>query len=203
MVGREKKTIGAAERDEIARSDWRCVAETLPARRIIVVDECSTHRHMTPRYARARRGQRAYAKAPRNYGSNVTLLSGLRLEGMTAAMVVEGSVTTAVFESYVTQVLCPTLQPGDIVILDNLRPHHAQTVQAAIHARGGNLLYLPAYSPDLSPIEYAFAKIKQALRRLRAQTLDALIEAIDHALQTVSAFDAIGFFVQAGFFNLD
>src|SRR4051812_7331211 len=83
----KKKTIGAAERDEVARSDWRSRAETLPARHIVVVDECSTHRHMTRRYARARRGQRAYAVQPRNYGSTVTLLSGLRLEGMTAALV--------------------------------------------------------------------------------------------------------------------
>lgn len=158
---------------------------------------------MTPRYARSRRGQRAYAKVTRNYGSNVTLLSGLRLEGMTAPMVVEGSVTTAVFESYVTEILGPTLRPGDIVILDNLRPHHAQTVQVAIQARGAHLLFLPAYSPDLSPIENAFSKIKQALRRLRAQTLDALLDAIDQALQAISAWDAIGFFVQAGFFNLD
>ena len=199
----QKKTIGAVERDEVARSDWRCVAETLPARRVVVVDECSTHRHMCPRYARARRGQRAYAKQPRNYGANVTLLSGLCLEGMTAAMVVEGAVTTAVFEAYVQHILCPTLQPGDIVILDNLAPHHAQTVQTAIQARGARLLFLPPYSPDLSPIENAFAKIKQALRRLRAQTLDRLIEAIDHALLSITPFDAIGFFVQAGFFNLD
>ena len=158
---------------------------------------------MTSRYARSRRGQRAYATVPRNYGSNVTLLSGLRLEGMSAAMVVEGSVTTAVFESYVRQILGPTLQPGDIVIVDNLRPHHAYAVQAAIQARGASLLFLPAYSPDLSPIENAFSKIKQTLRRLRAQTLDTLIAAIDQALASITAFDAIGFFVQAGFFNLD
>jgi len=118
-------------------------------------------------------------------------------------MVVEGSVTTAVFESYVRQILGPTLQPGDIVIVDNLRPHHAYAVQAAIQARGASLLFLPAYSPDLSPIENAFSKIKQTLRRLRAQTLDTLIAAIDQALASITAFDAIGFFVQAGFFNLD
>lgn len=168
-----------------------------------MVDECSTQRHMCPRYARARRGQRAYARQVRNYGSNVSLLSALSLEGMTASLVVEGAVTSAVFEAYVEHILCPTLEPGDIVILDNLSPHHAQRVETLIQARGAKLLFLPAYSPDLSPIENAFAKIKQALRRLRAQTLDTLIEAIDQALQSITPFDAIGFFVQAGFFNLD
>ncbi len=158
---------------------------------------------MSPRYARARRGQRAYSRQIRNYGSNVSLLSGLTLEGMTAPLVVEGAVTTAVFEAYVQQVLGPTLRPGDIVILDNLAPHHAHSVEALIQARGARLLFLPAYSPDFSPIENAFSKIKQALRRLRAQTLETLINAIDLALLSITPFDAIGFFVQAGFLNLD
>ncbi len=195
--------MGAAERDEVTRADWRSVAQTLAARRIVVVDECSTQRHMCARYARARRGQRAHARQVRNYGSTVSLLSGLSLEGMTACRVVGGSVTSAVFEAYVEHSLCPTLQPGDSVILDNLAPHHALSVETLIQARAAKLRFLPAYSPDLSPIENAFAKFKQALRRLRAQTLDALIEAIDQALQSITPDDAIGFFVQAGFFNLD
>jgi len=98
--------------------------------------------------------------------------------------------------------LCPTLPSGAIVILDNLAPHHAHPVEGFIQARGARLLFSPAYSPDLSPIENAFAKIKQALPRLRAQTLAFLIEAIDHALPSITPFDAIGFFVQAGFLNL-
>lgn len=138
---RKKKTIGATERDEVARQDGRSRAETLPARRIVAVDSCSTHRHMTPRYARARRGQRAYSQQPGNYGSTVTLLSGRCLEAMTAALVVEGSVTTAVFEAYVRQVLCPTLHADDMVILDNLTPHHAPAVATLIQDRGAYLLF--------------------------------------------------------------
>src|SRR5947208_15356164 len=108
------------ERDEAARQDWRSRAETLPVRRIVVLDETSTHLDMTNRFARAPRGQRAYAKQQRNYGKNITLLAGLRLEGMCAPFVVEGGVNTAVFETYITQILLPSLHAGDIVVLDNL-----------------------------------------------------------------------------------
>ena len=191
------------ERDEQARQDWRGRAEVLPGRRIVVVDETSTHLDMTRRYARAPRGQRAYAKQRRNYGKNITLLAGLRLEGMCAPFVVEGGVNTAVFETYVRHVLLPTLQAGDIVILDNLGVHKAKRVQRLLRAHGVQLLFLPAYSPDLSPIENAFAKLKACLRRVRAQTVDTLIQAIAQALDSISVYDAIGYFVNAGFFNLD
>jgi transposase len=191
------------ERDEAARQDWRTRAETLPGRRIVVLDETSTHLDMTSRYARAPRGQRAYARQRRNYGKNITLLAGLRLEGMCAPFVVEGGVNTAVFETYIVHILLPTLQAGDILILDNLAVHKSARVRRMLHARGVSLLFLPAYSPDLSPIENAFAKLKAFLRRVRAQTIDALIEAIAQALDSISPYDAIGFFVNAGFFNLD
>lgn len=191
------------ERDEHARADWRSRAETLPARRIVVLDETSTHLDMTSRYARAPRGQRAYARHRRNFGENITLLAGLRLDGMCAPFVVEGGVTTAVFETYVARILVPSLHPGDIVILDNLAVHKSARVRGMLSARGVKMLFLPAYSPDLSPIENAFAKLKTFLRRVCAQTLDALIHALADALDTISPYDAIGFFVNAGFFNLD
>lgn len=187
----------------MARQLWADQAATLPAQRVVVIDESSTHLDMMPRYARAPRGQRAYAKQRRNYGKNVTLLAGLTLNGINAPMVVEGAVTTPVFEAYVRQVLLPTLHPGDIVILDNLIAHKSQTVRALLAARGCRLLFLPTYSPDLSPIENAFSKIKQCLRRLRALTFEALLEAIAAALDLISPCDAIGFFANAGFFNLD
>lgn len=158
---------------------------------------------MQPRYARAERGKRAFARQRRNYGNNVTLLAALRLEGMSAAMVIEGAVTTAVFETYIREVLLPTLTRGDIVVLDNLAAHKSKTVRALLHRHGCRLLFLPAYSPDLSPIENAFAKIKQLLRRARAQTIDTLITAIRHALDTITPIDAIGFFAHAGFLELD
>jgi transposase len=191
------------ERDEVARQDWRGRAETLPARRIVVLDETSTHLDMTSRYARAPRGQRAYARQRRNWGKNITLLAGLRLEGMCVPFVVEGGVNTAVFETYITQVLLPTLKAGDILVLDNLGVHKALRVRRMLLARGVKVLFLPAYSLDLSPIENAFAKLKAFLRLVRAQTIDALIGAIAQALDSISPYDAIGFFVNAGFLNLD
>jgi len=198
----QKKTIGALERDEGARTLFRDVASTLPVEKLVVVDESSTHLGMTPLYARAPRGQRAYARTKRNYGQNVTLLSALQLGGMRASMVIEGSTTTPVFETYVEQVLAPILEPGTVVILDNLAAHQADNVQRLVEAKGAHLLFLPAYSPDLSPIEHAFSKIKQALRRAKAQTLDALIDAIAQALAAVSWADTVGWFTSCGFLTL-
>ena len=191
------------ERDEVARQAWVDHATTLPARRVTVVDETSTHLDMSSRYARAPRGQRAFAQQRRNYGKNVTLLAGLRLDGMCAPFVVEGGVDTAVFETYVTHVLLPTLRRGDIVVLDNLPVHKTLQVRGLFLAKGVKLLFLPAYSPDLSPIENAFAKLKALLRRARAQTVEALTEAIAQALASVSPYDAIGYFINAGLLNLD
>jgi len=175
----------------------------MPARRVVVVDESSTHLGMTSAYARAPRGERAYAQQQRNYGQNMTLLAGLRLEGMSAPMLIEGAVNTAVFETFVEQVLLPTLQEGDIVVLDNLSAHKSKRVESMLTRKRCRLLFLPAYSPDFSPIENAFAKIKQCLRVAQAQTVDTLIEALDQALATISPYDAIGFFTNAGFLNLD
>jgi transposase len=175
----------------------------MPARQVVVIDESSTHLDMLRRYGRAPRGQRVYVKQRRNYGQNVTLLAGLRLGGMTEAMVIEGAVTTPVFEAFIEHTLLPALQPGDIVVLDNLAAHKSNRVEQLLRRKGCQLLFLPTYSPDLSPIEQAFSKIKACLRTLAAQTVETLIEAIALALDSISAFDAIGFFAQAGFLNLD
>ena len=198
----QKKTFGAVERDEAERLLFRDIASTLKVEKIKIVDESSTHVGMTPLYARAPCGQRAYAQSRRNYGKNMTLLSTLHLGGMQASMVIEGATTTAVFEAYVEQVLAPLLEPGDVVILDNLAAHKSDRVRRLVEAKGAHLLFLPAYSPDLSPIEHAFWKIKQALRRAKAQTVDALIDAIAQALDAVSWSDTLGWFTTCGFLNL-
>lgn len=203
LACREKKTVSASERDEEARSIWRTGVETLTARRVVVVDESSTHLEMTSAYARAPRGERAYAQQRRNYGKNMTLLAGLRLEGMSAPMLIEGAVDTAVFETFVEQILLPTLQTGDIVVVDNLSAHKSKRVETLLAKKHCQILFLPAYSPDFSPIENAFAKIKQSLRIAQARTVDTLLEALEQALATISSNDAIGFFTNAGFLNLD
>lgn len=203
MAYDKKTTVGARERDEVARRDWQGCAETLPARKVVVVDESGTHLDMARRYGRAPRGQRVYVKQRRNYGKNMTLLAGLTLNGMSESLVVEGAVTTPVFEAFIKQVLLPTLHPGDIIVLDNLAAHKSSRVEILLRKHGCQLLFLPAYSPDFSPIEQAFAKIKQRLRTLRAQTIETLIDAIADALSTITPYDAIGFFADAGFLNLD
>jgi transposase len=145
----------------------------------VVIDETSTHLDMGSRYARTERGQRAYARQLRKRGKNMTLLAGLNLEGILAPMLIEGGVTSQVFETYLRKVLLPTLQPGDIVILDNLLAHKSPGVRGLLLAKGCRLLFLPAYSPDFSPIENAFAKIKQFLRAVRALTVPDLLAALD------------------------
>ena len=176
---------------------------TVEAQRVVVIDESETRLGMTPTYARATRGQRAYDTTLRNYGHNLTLLSSLRLSGIQASMVIEGAVNTAVFEAYVRDVLCPTLRRGDIVVIDNLSDHKSTAVETLITQRGATILWLPPYSLDFSPIEHAFSKLKTFLRQATAQTLDALIEAITQGLLTISATDATGWFTNCGFLNLD
>ncbi len=136
---------------------------------------------------------------PRNRGKNTTLIAALSLEGMGAAMILEGSANTTAFELYVEQILAPSLQAGQIVIMDNLQAHKSARVRLAIEAEGCQLLFLPSYSPDLSPIEEAFSKLKTALRRAGARTREALEEALGQALLTITVQDAQGWFQHCGY----
>ncbi len=163
------------------------------------VDECGTHTSMVRRYARAPKGERAYGSVPRNRGKNTTLVASLSLEGIGETMAFEGATTKAVFESYVEQVLAPSLRAGRIVVMDNLGAHKGERVKELIEARGADLVFLPAYSPDFSPIEEAFSKIKALLKKAAARTREALIEAIGRALEAVTAQDARGWFVHCGY----
>jgi transposase len=127
------------------------------------------------------------------------MISSVRLDGSTACMTIEGATDTAVFQAYVREILCPTLRPGDIVIMDNLGPHkNAQTV-ALIAAAQASVRFLPAYSPDLNPIEMMWSKVKSLLRTAEARTADQLQAAIATALQRVSAQDAAGWFAACGY----
>lgn len=136
---------------------------------------------------------------PRNWGANVTLVSSMSLEGMGASLAVEGSTTRKVFEAYLEQVLAPTLKPGQIVVMDNLSSHKGPWVRALIEGRGCELMYLPPYSPDLNPIEEAFAKLKALMRKAGARTREALLEAMGRALDALTASDARGFFEHRGY----
>ncbi len=150
------------------------------------MDECGTHTSMVRRYARAPKGERAYGGVPRNRGKNPTLVASLSLGGIGGAMAFEGTTTKVVFETYVEQVLAPMLEPGQIVVMDNLGAHKGQTVKELIEAQGATLLFLPAYSPDFSPIEEAFSKMKALLKKAAARTREALVEAIEEAFLAVT-----------------
>jgi hypothetical protein len=150
----KKRQVGASERDEFLRAAWRAmVAGGIESERLVFVDEMGTNTSLTPLYAWSRRGERAHCSAPRNWGANVTLLSSMTLSGMGPCLAVEGPTTKAVFETYLEWVLAPSLGPGQVVVMDNLSSHKGPRVRQLLEARGCELLYLPAYSPDLNPIE--------------------------------------------------
>jgi len=192
--------VGASERDEFLRLAWRAlVCGELDARRFVFVDEMGSNTSLSPLYGWSRRGERAFFKAPRNWGENLTLLSSMSLKGMGPSLAVEGSTTREVFEAYVEKVLAPSLKRGQVVVMDNLSSHKGQRVRELIESKGCELLYLPPYSPDLNPIEEAFSKVKGILRKAGARTREALIEAMGVALGAVSASDTRGFFEHCGY----
>jgi transposase len=166
---------------------------------LVVVDERGTHRAMTPLDRRAPRGERAVAAAPRTRGRVTTRLASRSLGGMGAAMTIVGGTTQAVVEAYVEPGLAPTLRPGQVVVLDNVGAQQRDTARQAIEARPCRVLFLPAYSPDCSPIEAAFSTVKAVLRQREARTQAALEEAIGEALRTVSPADARGWFTHCGY----
>ena len=148
---------------------------------------------------RAPRGERCRAPVPHGHWKTTTFTGALRLSGMTAPMVLDGPMNAAAFVAYVEQVLVPTLQSGDVVVMDNLPAHKAGGVRAAIEQAGATLLYLPPYSPDFNPIENAFAKLKALLRKAAARTIAELWDAIRDALPTFSPAECANYFTAAGY----
>jgi transposase len=167
----------------------------------VFVDECGTHTSMTRRRARAPRGTRARGAVPRNRGPVTTLITGLSLAGMSPAMTVVGGTTAAVFATYLETVLIPALQPGQVVVVDNVGAHKPDRMRSLVEAAGCRLIFLPAYSPVLSPVEEAFSKIKTVVKAAAARTRAALDAAIAAALAAVTAGDAAGWFAHAGYFT--
>lgn len=164
------------------------------------MDESGFNTSMTRLRARAPKGERAYGKVPRNRGKNQTLIASISLEGgMGESVAIEGATDAEVFEAYVEHFLSPTLEEGQVVVVDGLGAHRTEKVRELIEARGAELLFLPAYSPDLNPIEEAFSKIKQLVRKAGARTREALVEAIARALAAVTTEDAAGWFDHAGY----
>jgi transposase len=196
----KKRSVGASERDEFLRVAWRSlVAKEIHADRLVFVDEMGTNISLVPVYAWSRRGERAFASVPRNWGKNVTLLASMSLGGMGPCLAVEGSTTREVFEAYLERVLVPWLRPGQVVVMDNLTAHKGERVRDLIESRGCKLLYLPPYSPDFNPIEEAFAKLKGLLRKAEARSREVLIEAMGRALVALTTRDARSYFEHRGY----
>jgi transposase len=154
---------------------------------------------MTRRYGRAMRGQRLVAAVPHGHWKTSTFIAGLRTDGLSAPMVVDGAVNGDIFLAYVEQVLAPTLTVGDIVIMDNLSSHKVTGVREMIEARSATLLYLPPYSPDLNPIEQAFAKLKALLRKLAARTVAKLWDALGELLLRFTPQECLNYLANAGY----
>jgi transposase len=196
-ITRKKKVLHAQERDSPEgrqkRRDFLEAIAGIDADRLVFVDESGAKTSMTRTYGRAPVGEQVQGAVPGRWDS-VTLICALRLSGVTAPVVFPGATDTPAFQSYVEQVLVPALKPEDVVIWDNLQPHKAQAVMAAVERAGARVIALPPSSPDLTPIEEMFSKVKEALRSAAARSTTALYVAIGSALHQVSPQDILGWF---------
>jgi transposase len=199
----KKKSQRAAEQDRPdvtqARREWIADQSELNPEKLVFIDETGTATNMARRYGRSRRGERLVASVPHGHWKTVTFVAALRTAGMTAPCAVDGPMNGECFRAYVEQVLVPTLQPGDIVIMDNLASHKVTGIREAIEGAGASLRYLPPYSPDLNPIEQAIAKLKAILRKAAARTIGALIEAIAGALKHFTSSECENYLRNCGY----
>jgi transposase len=166
---------------------------------LIFIDETWAKTNMTRLRGRCMRGERLVAKTPHGHWNTTTLIGALGIDGVRCSTVVDGPVNGDIFQAFIDQVLCPTLQPGDVVVMDNLPSHKSPRVRRSIEAAGATLMYLPPYSPDYSPIEPAFSKIKQLLRGLAARTRESLWNSMQSILDTITSSDALHFFDHCGY----
>lgn len=167
--------------------------------RLVFVDETGTTTKMTRLRGRARRGERVKASAPFGHWCTQTFIAGLRCDGLTAPWLIDRPMNRQIFETWIETQLAPTLRPGDVVILDNLSSHKSEKAKAILKERGAWLLFLPPYSPDLNPIEMAFAKLKAHLRRIGARTIDALWRAIGNICDLYSPDECWNYLKAAGY----
>jgi transposase len=163
------------------------------------LDESGAKTNLTRLCGRALKGERVHASTPHGHWQTTTMIASIRLDGSTACMALDGTTDTESFRAYVGQVLVPTLRWGDMVVMDNLSPHKSDPTLALITNAGAQVLFLPAYSPDLNPIEKMWSKVKSLLRAAEARTPADLITAIGQALAKVTSQDALGWFTSCGY----
>jgi transposase len=194
----EKKSVHAAERDTEAnrrkREEFVERIRTIPPEHLIFLDESGVSLSMTRLYARCVGGRRIHESTPGGHWKILTILGAMRLGGMKGTMTIPEATDGDIFLAYIEHILCPTLQPGDVVVMDNLSSHKVKEVRELIEAKRAEVLYLPPYSPDLNPIEKAWAKIKQYLRSVRARTQQELDQAITDAIALITPENAKAWF---------
>ena len=189
------------ERPDVAeaRERWKAVQPSLDVKRLVFIDETGTSTKMVRTHGRCRRGQRLIGSSPWGHWKTTTFTAGLRCDGLVAPWVLDGPMNGEAFLVYVEKVLVPNLAAGDIVVVDNLPAHKVAGVRALIEAAGAILLYLPPYSPDLNPIEMAFAKLKALLRKAAARTRDSLWDAIGQVLDAFDPEECSNYLTHAGY----
>jgi transposase len=194
----EKKSLHASERDTEAnrkqREEFVAHIRTISAERLIFLDESGVTTSMTRLRARCQGGRRIHEATPGGHWKILTILGAMSLDGMIATMTIEEATDADIFLAFVEQVLCPALKHGDLVVMDNLSSHKVPEVRSWIESAGAQMLYLPPYSPDLNPIEKAWAKLKQLLRSAQARTKAALEQAIADSLKLITADNAKAWF---------
>jgi len=181
------------------RRRWRESQASLDPGKLIFIDETGCATNMIRLRGRALRGLRLRGSAPLGHWKITTFRAGLRAGGITAPMVLDGPMNGECFKAYVNQVLVPTLKPGDIVVMDNLRAHKSEDIRSAIEAAGAELRYLPPYSPDLNPIEQAFSKLKAHLRKHKERSVESLWSRIGKLLDSFTPAECQNFFRHAGY----
>lgn len=178
---------------------WFRILRHIDAHRLVFVDEFGVNIRLARLFGWAPKGLRSRGSVPRNHGKNLTVCAALSLQGITAAMTVDGAIDGLAFEQYVTRILVPTLKPRQIVILDNLSVHKQAAVRQAIKAVGASVLFLPSYSPDFNPIEMVISAVKQFLRRVGATAREELEAALPAALDDVLPQEAQNCFHHCGY----
>lgn len=203
MVLSLKKTLKASEQERAdikqQRELWQEFQADIDSDRLVFLDESGVKTNMTRLYGRALKGKRCHDKAPDGRWETVTVLSSVRLDGETESLMFDGAVDRKIFDAYIEEILAPTLRPGDIVVMDNLGSHKSEKAREAIESMSASCLFLPAYSPDLNPIEKMWSKVKQILRGLKARTREELFDATAKALSMVTLDDAQGWFESCGY----
>jgi transposase len=198
-----KKTVHASEQDRPdivrKRAQWRRYQPRIDVRRLVFIDETWTKTNMAPLRGWAQRGARLLAKAPYSHWNTMTFIAALRSDRIDAPWLLDGPVNSASFRTYVEKILVPTLQQGDMVIMDNLGSHKSPAIRRAIRGVGAKLFLLPKYSPDLNPIEQVFAKLKHQLRKAAARTREAVCCAIGQLLGSYTSEECANYLRNSGY----